>query len=44
MDMIVWEDDNDPSFEVDMTPEGGIAEIEFNTQEEFWAWYNQGRN
>lgn len=42
-----WEDENDDSFSVGMTPEGswteeGAAELaqEFETQEDFWKWYN----
>jgi len=35
-----WIDDEDDSFYVDMTPEGGEPDFEFETQEEFWNWYN----
>jgi len=35
-----WEDDADPGFEVDMTPEvSKDLELTFDTQEEFWLWY-----
>jgi hypothetical protein len=37
----LWEDDNDPNFVVDMTPEDSAAcEQEFSDQTAFWAWYN----
>lgn len=34
-----WIDENDPTFGVLMTPEGGRPPG-FDTQEDFWRWYN----
>ena len=37
-----WIDQADESFKIGMTPEGLSSELskEFNSQEEFWKWYN----
>lgn len=35
-----WIDENDPAFGVSMTPDGGCPSEEFETQEDFWRWYN----
>lgn len=34
-----WEDDDDPDFNVDMTPEGDDYDKTFTSQEDFWLWY-----
>lgn len=35
-----WEDDDDPDFNVDMTPEGSDDyDKTFTSQEDFWIWY-----
>lgn len=36
-----WDDTEDDSFVVDMTPEGEGDDLEmtFSSQEEFWKWY-----
>jgi len=40
-----WEDTEDPSFSVDMTPEGGVDDLpEFATQDDFWKWYHSFAN
>lgn len=33
-----WEDEDDPNFTVDMTPEAE-ADLTFETQDDFWEWY-----
>jgi hypothetical protein len=36
-----WEDSNDPDFTVSMTPEcSEDCEKEFETQDDFWNWYD----
>lgn len=36
-----WVSDENDEFNVDMTPEDPTMEdLEFDTEEEFWEWYN----
>ena len=40
-----WQDDDDPDFFFDMTPEGGVDPEEYHTRDDFyrdypWARYN----